>query len=366
VKADALRGAEGTVGESRHIHHRRSRIAAAVVAAGAIAAVAAGCGASSAQKSTVYFIFTGYAYPYFAPMTQGVKAAAKHNPNLNIKIVNANNSAPTEISDLNTAVAAGANGIILNTIQESVTNAAQSAASKGIPIVTIDRDVSASSARIAFIGDNDVVLGEEQTQQALKYLAAHNIKKPWNVVIMEGTPGSSTAIGRLNGAMKALKPDIKNGSVTVVLSQSANFATADAQSTMSTELAKSTNIQLVVCANDAMALGVITALKDRGIAPGKTLVVGADAQPESLDAIKAGTQLDTVTHSPYLEAFWAVEAMNNYLVGKVKPPAKFMHGDLLVPMTVVTKANIAKIGAWGAPSVIPPLPYGTSKAWPRG
>jgi hypothetical protein len=30
---------------------------------------------------------------------------------------------------------------------------------------------------------------------------------------------------------------------------------------------------------------------------------GADAQPESLDAIKAGTQLDTVTHSPYVVAF---------------------------------------------------------------
>jgi ABC-type sugar transport system substrate-binding protein len=294
-----------------------------------------------------------------------VKAAAKHYPDLDIRIVNANNSASTEISDLNTAVAAGTKGIILNTIQESVTSAAQQAASKGIPIVTIDRDVTSPSARIAFIGDDDVVLGREQTQQALKYLSAHKVPKPWHVVILQGTLGSSTAIGRLKGAQEVLNPYIKNGSVKVVLNQSANFATNTAQATMSTELAKTTDIQLVICGNDAMALGVITALKDHGVQAGKTLVVGADAQPESLAAIKAGTQLNTVTHSPYLEAFWAVEALDNYLHGKVKPSAKFKDGNVLIPMTVVTNANVAKIGPWGTPSMIPPLPYGKSKAWPR-
>lgn len=341
-------------------------LALALVGTAALGAATSRAAPTSARaKTTVYFIFTGYAYPYFAPMAQGVTAAAKHYPDLNIKTVNANNSPSTEITDLNTAVAAGAKGIILNTIQESVTSAAQRAASGGIPIVTIDRDVTAPSARIAFIGDNDVVLGKEQTQQALAYLATHKVKKPWNVVILQGTLGSSTAIGRLNGAQQVLKPYEKNGSVKVILNQSADFATANAQSTMSTELAKTTNIQLVICGNDAMALGVITALKDHGIAAGKTLVVGADAQPESLAAIKAGTQLNTVTHSPYLEAFWAVEALDNYLHGKVKPSAKYKHGNVLIPMTVVTKANVAKIGAWGTPSVIPKLPYGKSKAWPR-
>ena len=62
----------------------------------------------------VDFLFTGYAYPYFAPMAQGVRQAAKHYPNLSIKIINANNSGPTESSQLATAVAAGVQGIILN------------------------------------------------------------------------------------------------------------------------------------------------------------------------------------------------------------------------------------------------------------
>jgi ABC-type sugar transport system substrate-binding protein len=128
-------------------------------------------------------------------------------------------------------------------------------------------------------------------------------------------------------------------------------------------LAKTRNIQLIICGNDAMALGVITALKDHGITPGKSVfVVGADAQPESLRAIQTGTQLDTVTHSPYLEAVWAVEAMSNYLQSKIKPPAgKFPQGNVVIPMTLVTRENVGTIGPWGTPSTIPPLPYGHSR-----
>jgi len=335
-------------------------VLAGLLCAGMLGAAGAPAGASG-KVYKVDFLFTGYAYPYFAPMAQGVSQAAKLYPELAVKIINANNSGPTESSQLATAVAAGVQGIILNPVEESVTAAAQKAAAAGIPVVTIDRDVTAPSARVAFIGDNDFVLGEEMTKQALQYLAAHKVPKPWHVVLLEGTLGSSTAIGRQDGALSVLAPYEKSGAVKVVLNTSANFATNTAQSVMSAELAKTTNIQLVICGNDAMALGVETALKDHGIKPGKVLVTGADAQPESLTAIKQGWQFDTVTHSPYLEAFWAVEAMANYLLYKVKPPAKFKDHDILVPMTVVTKSNVGSVGAWGTPKVVPPLPYGKSQ-----
>jgi ABC-type sugar transport system substrate-binding protein len=284
---------------------------------------------------------------------------------MDIKIVNANNSASTEITDIKEAVAAGADGIILNTIQESVTSAAAEAMKKGIPVITIDRDVSDPSARIAFIGDDDVTLGKDMTQAAVNYLKKNNVPKPWNVVILQGTQGSSTAIGRLNGAMEVLKPLVSDGTAKIVLNQSADFATDKAQSTISTLLAKTTDIQIIVCGNDAMALGAINALKNHGITPGKkTLVVGADAQPQSLAAIKDGTQFDTVTHSPFVEAYWAVEAMDNYLTNGTKPPAsKFKDGTILIPMTVVTESNVDKISAWGTPETIPPLPYGTAQSY---
>ncbi|WP_455382143.1 sugar ABC transporter substrate-binding protein [Salinispira pacifica] len=320
---------------------------------------------SSSGKKLVYFIFTGYAYPYFAPMANAVKQAASHYPDLSVKVVNANNSASQEISDIKEAVAAGAKGILLNTIQESVTSAAKSAMKQGIPVVTIDRDVSDPSARIAFIGDNDETLGKEETQYAVNYLEKNNVPTPWHVAVLQGTQGASVTIGRLKGAMDVLKPLESSGKVKIVLNQSANFATDKAQSMISTLLSKTTDIQLVVCGNDAEALGAINAIQNAGLTPGKdTYVVGADAQPESLTAIQKGTQLDTVTHSPFVEAFWAVEAMQNYLSSGTKPPkSQYPNGDVIIPMTLVSSSNVSKISAWGTPQSIPPLAYGKAKEY---
>jgi len=310
----------------------------------------------------VYFIFTGYAYPYFAPMAEAVQKAAAQYPDMNVRIVNANNSASTEITDLKEAVGAGAKGILLNTIQESVTSAASDAMKQGVPVVTIDRDVSDPTARVVFIGDNDRTLGRQETQYAVDYLASQKIAKPWHVAVLQGTLGASVTIGRLQGAMDVLDPLVKNGSVRIVLNQSANFATDTAQAMISTLLAKTKNLQLVVCGNDAEALGAINALKNASIPLGhKTFVVGADAQPQSLEAVKAGTQLDTVTHSPYVEAYWAVEAMHRYLMQGVKPNvAQFPNGDVIIPMTLVTQKNVDSVSDWGTPQTIAALPYGAS------
>ena len=318
---------------------------------------------SSSHKALVYFIFTGYAAPYFAPMAQAAKQAAHDYPNLNLKIIDANGSASQEITDIKEAVANNAKGIILNPVNGSVTAAAVQAMHQGVPVVAIDRDVNSPAGRDVFIGDNDKELGYLQTHHALQYLISHHVPTPWHVVILQGTLGSSTAIDRLAGAMTALHPYVADHKVKIVLNQSANFETGTAQTIMSEFLAKDSNVQLVVASNDAMALGALTALKNAGIQAGKTTyVVGADAQPQSLTAVAQGTQLDTVTHSPFVEAYWAVEAMNNILRYHTMPPKRFPHGDVIIPMTLVTSKNVSQIAGWGTPQVVPPLPYGYAQS----
>jgi ABC-type sugar transport system substrate-binding protein len=351
------------------VNRRRTSRLLLATCLGLALGAASGCvsTAPSGGKKLVYFIFNGYTPPYFAPMATGITAASKHYPGLEIKIIGANGSSSDEISDIHTAVAAGASGIILNAVDTSVTQAAKQASSKGIPVVTIDRDVSDPSARFTFIGDNDNKLGQQEATSCLAGLQASGLPKPWHVVILEGTLGATTAVDRVTGTESVLKPSIANGSVKVVLNQSANFDTGTAQSVMSTELAKTTDIQAVISGNDAMALGAISALQSHGLTPGKkTIVCGVDAQPENLAGIKAGTQYNTVTHAPYLEAFWAVEAMDNYLAHKTKPPASDTDGDVLVPQNVVTKASVGSVSAWGTPKTVPPLPYGTSTSYPAG
>lgn len=318
-------------------------------------------------KALVYFIFNGYTPPYFAPMAKGIQDANKHYPNLNIKILGASGSASTEINQIKQAQAAGAKGIILNAVDESVTGAAKQVSGQ-LPVVTIDRDLSDPSGRIAFIGSDDKLLGRQLAGSCVKGLEAAGVKKPWRVIDLQGTQGASTAVDREAGIQSVLKPLKGKGEAKIVLNQSADFATDKAQTTMSEALAKSTNVQAVLASNDAMALGAIKALQTQGVTPGKRAIVcGADAQPESLAAIKAGTQYNTVTHSPYVEAFWAVEAMSAYLKDKTKPDTgKFPNGVVKVPQVVVTKANAAQVGDWGTPKTVPSLPYGPSKSYPAG
>jgi hypothetical protein len=87
----------------------------------------------------------------------------------------------------------------------------------------------------------------------------------------QGALGASTAVDRLTGTESALKPYISDGSVKVVLNQSANSDTGTAQSMMSSLLAAHPDSQAVISGNDA--------------------------QPEDLADIKAGTQYSTVIHS---------------------------------------------------------------------
>jgi ABC-type sugar transport system substrate-binding protein len=320
---------------------------------------------TSARK-LVYFIYTGPTPPYFAPMATAISDVSKYYPSLDIKTIDADGSATTEAEDVSEAIAAGAKGIILNTISETDTTAAAKAMAHHIPVVTIDRDVSDPADRIAFIGDNDVYLGKSTTEYALKTLAKMHIPTPWNVVVLQGTLGASVTIGREKGTMEALSPYIKDGKVHVILNESGNFSTSDARSIMDTELAKTTNIQLVAAANDAMSLGAIAAFESHGITPGKTvLITGSDCQPQSLVDISKGIQLDSFAHPPYIEAYWAVEALWNYLYHKTTPPAsKFPNGKVLVPEKVVTKANVSTVHAWGTPAVVPPLLYGISSSHP--
>lgn len=380
IAADRGQGPEKSRTEHGPLRRLRT-VAAAVTVTVTVAGLAAACGGAGGQgpasSSTpgsaskggtklVYFIFNGYTPPYFAPMATGIKAANKYYPNLNIKILSANSSASQEVSQIKEAVAAGAKGIILNAVDASVTAATKQAATQGIPVVTIDRDVSDPSARFAFIGARDVKLGQQEATSCLQGAAAKNLPKPWHVVVLQGTLGSSTAVDRLKGTQEALKPYETKGTVKVALNQSANFDQATARSLMSEFLAKTTNIQMIIAGNDTMALGAIQALQTAHITPGKqVLVCGVDAQPESLQAIKTGTQYNTVTHSPYTEAVWAVEAMANDLTSGTKPPAStFPSGNVPIPQEVVTEANVASVSGWGTPATVSPLPYGKSSSHP--
>ena len=112
-------------------------------------------------------------------------------------------------------------------------------------------------------------------------------------------------------------------------------------------LAAEPRIDGVLAANDFMALGALDAMREAGrMIP----IVGVNATPEGVQAIKVGDLLASVSFDAMKMACLGVEAAVRVLSGE-KVPA-----EILLPVEVVDRTNC---GAWDLPYAQRPLPEWT-------
>lgn len=110
------------------------------------------------------------------------------------------------------------------------------------------------------------------------------------VVAIQGLLGNTTANNRYAGLLKALE---EYPGIELVADETAGWMAPKALTIMETLLAADDDIDGVWCANDNMAMGVLQALEARDLL-GKVKVVGINAIPTAIDAIKAGNMTATV------------------------------------------------------------------------
>ena len=192
-----------------------------------------------------------------------------------------------------------------------------------IPLILVDRmpeqatlDVITYAA--AFGGD----FVEEGRRMAL--WTANYVEKlgksgeELNVVILEGTTGSSAANDRQTGIMEVLAnyPNLK-----VIASQTGNFTRAEGQAVMESFLKAHDKIDILLAHNDDMALGAIESIKAAGKDPGEDIIiVGCDAPQTAFDAISAGDMNATIECTPLYGPF-VVDALNKLIAGEVMDKA---------------------------------------------
>ena len=107
-----------------------------------------------------------------------------------------------------------------------------------------------------------------------------------NIIELSGTEGSSVALGRAQGFREALSghPEFK-----IIHSESGDFMRSKGYELMKSLLAQYKNIDAVFCHNDAMMLGMLDAMNELKIKPGKDIViVTIDAQQAAIDALRLG------------------------------------------------------------------------------
>ncbi|MFE0758273.1 substrate-binding domain-containing protein [Inquilinus sp. NPDC058860] len=298
---------------------------------GAVLAVAVALPAAAQDKKTILTSVPSLGFPFFVHMMNELKAEAQK---LGVASVESDgqNSAPKQTADVEAALVQKVDGIVISPIDvNAMAPVLTEAVEAGVPVVTIDRRVTGVDGILAHVGADNVLGGEAQAKWLMD-----TYPDGATIVNLQGQPGASPAIDRNKGVHNVL--DAHKDKYKFVAEQTANFARDQGLSITESILAGlPTPPDVIVAANDDMALGALEAVRGRNLQD-KIRIIGFDALPEALGSIRDGGLAGTIEQFPGGQSRKAVEVLVDYLKTEKKPDPSLI---LLTPIAI-TKANLDK------------------------
>jgi ABC-type sugar transport system substrate-binding protein len=261
-------------------------------------------------------------FPFFVHMLNQIKAEAEAQ-GVDLIESDGQNSAPKQTADVEAAVVQGVDAIVISPLDvNALAPAVEAAIQAGVPVVTIDRRVDGVEGILAHVGADNVKGGEAQAQAIIA--AFPDGARIFN---LQGQPGAGPAIDRNQGVHNVL--DAVADKYQIIFEQTANFARAEALTVTEAGLAANGEPDVIVCANDDMALGAIEACAARGFT--KVKIYGFDALPEALVAVRDGTMAGTVEQFPGEQSRTAVRIAVAFAKDGTAPESDLV---LLTPVVI--------------------------------
>lgn len=262
--------------------------------------------------------------------TEAILAEAQER-GIDLLFADAENNQENQIMAIRSFIAQGVDAIILAPVIETGwDNVLREAQMANIPVVIIDRNVTADeSLYLTRVSSNFVHEG----RLAAAWLAQATAGT-CKIVELEGTVGSSAARDRQIGFNEVIDlfPNMQ-----IIVSQSGDFRRSNGQKVMEGILnaENSQDICAVWAHNDDMALGAIEAIKKAGLNPGQDiLIVSVDAIPDIFVAMMTGEANATVELNPNMGAP-ALDAIEAYFEGQEIPKWIPVTGGIYFPDTAV-------------------------------
>jgi ABC-type sugar transport system substrate-binding protein len=288
----------------------------------ALAALAAAGPALAQDRLVVLGSVPSLGFPFFVHMLNQIKAEAEAQ-GVDLIESDGQNSAPKQTADIEAAVVQGVNAIVISPLDvNALAPAVEAAIQAGVPVVTIDRRVDGVKGILAHVGADNVKGGEAQAQAIIA--AFPDGARIFN---LQGQPGAGPAIDRNQGVHNILDPVADK--YQIIFEQTANFARAEALTVTEAGLAANGEPDVIVCANDDMALGAIEACAARGFT--KVKIYGFDALPEALVAVRDGTMAGTVEQFPGEQSRTAVRIAVAFAKDGTAPESDLV---LLTPIVI--------------------------------
>ncbi|RSM65488.1 sugar ABC transporter substrate-binding protein [Actinoplanes sp. ATCC 53533] len=193
-----------------------------------------------------------------------------------------------EINHIENMIAKGVKAIAITPTSPAVQTALDKAVQAGIKVVLVDNDIPGWAGKSSVVATDNLAGGK----LAGTWLAG-NLKAGAKIGVLQGRVGNPSLDDRVKGLKETL------GSKATVVSEPAT----DCDQTKGLNAAQDMltahpDLTAIYGACGPPIIGALQAIKAAGKKPGDITVIGFDASPDELTAIKAGDQTGSVAQFP--------------------------------------------------------------------
>ena len=315
----------------------KKKVLSAILSVAMVASLIVGCGAkeeAAAPAATeeaapaadgelikVGFAQVGHESDWRAANTQNYQDVFSAENGYELSFVDADNDNAAQLEAVRSFIQQEMDYICIAPIEtagwDTVLQEAQDA---GIPVLIVDRSVDADpSLYETQIGCDMIKEGETAANWLAEYLDGKEAK----ILVIEGTVGSSAALGRTEGFNNVAA---QHSEWEILDSQSGDFTQSGGQEVMESYIKSYSDFNVVVCQNDNEAYGAMDAMDAAGItygADGDVIIISYDATHDGLQYTLDGKINCNVECNP-LQAEFAADVIQ-----------KLEAGEAIDPVTVV-------------------------------
>ncbi|MDR6503792.1 sugar ABC transporter substrate-binding protein [Burkholderia sp. DN3021] len=311
----------------------RRRFLTAALAAVAVAAAPA-VHAQSAAKPKVALVMKSLANEFFLTMETGAKEYQKHNANQFDLITNGikdETDTANQIRIVEQMIVSKVDAIVLAPADsKALVPVVKKAVDAGVIVVNIDNrldpDVLKSkNLNVPFVGPDN----RKGARKIGDYLAK-KLKAGDQVGILEGVSTTTNAQQRTAGFEDAMKA----GGMKVVSVQSGEWEIDKGNAVAAAMLNEYPNLKALLCGNDNMAIGAVSAVRAAG-KQGKVAVVGYDNINAIKPMLKDGRVLATADQYAAKQAVFGIDTALKAIAEHRKQAD--MSGVVETPVDLVTK-----------------------------
>ncbi|NLM12009.1 MAG: ABC transporter substrate-binding protein [Clostridiaceae bacterium] len=297
---------------------------------------------SSDKKITLGFAQVGSESEWRTANTEDIKRAAEA-AGITLQFSDAQQKQENQIKAIRSFIASEVDVIsfcpIVATGWDTVLQEAKDA---GIPVILVDRGVSADpSLYVTHICADALAEGANAFNWIHGYIKEKG-KTPrsgdvFNIAILEGTVGSSVAADRLKGFKDAIAAVEDADKYNILFSQTGEYTRAKGKEVMESFLKSGADkIDILFAANDDMALGAIQAIEAAGLKPGEDIIiVSIDAAKGAFNAMIEGKMNCAVEHTPNFGDL-LMETAKKIVAGE-EVPSKIMVEEGIFPADIAAQ-----------------------------